>query len=77
MEQRSDEWFKARLGKVTASNVHKIFVGGAGKTRKDYLMKLVLERLTGERVEGFTSGAMQWGIETEPLARSTYEAFGS
>ena len=26
MEQRTDEWFKARLGKVTASKIHDIMI---------------------------------------------------
>ena len=33
-----------------------------------------VEILTGEIPESFTSTAMQWGTDTEPLARSAYEA---
>lgn len=77
MEQRSDEWFAARLGKVTASKVKDVMAKGRGgapsATRQNYMMQLLCERLTGKREEGFTSAAMQRGIDLEPIARSAYE----
>lgn len=76
MDQRSDEWFNARLGKVTASRVADMMSKtktGPSASRKNYRAELVLERLTGQRQEGFTSGAMQWGTDTEPQARAAYE----
>ncbi len=51
MEQRTDEWFQARLGKVTASNVSKIMAKtktGYSADRANYLAQLVCERLTGK-----------------------------
>lgn len=76
--QRSNDWYQARLGKATASRFGDIMaVGAAGKPLagyKNYQAQLVIERLTGKPVdEGFTSGPMQWGIDTEPLARLRYE----
>ena len=77
MEQRSDEWFAARLGKVTASKVKDVMAKGRGgapsATRQNYMMQLLCERLTGKREEGFTSAAMQRGTDLEPIARSAYE----
>lgn len=77
MEQRSDEWFAARLGKVTASKVKDVMAkgrsGAPSATRQNYMMQLLCERLTGRREEGFTSQAMQRGNELEPIARSAYE----
>lgn len=77
MEQRSDEWFAARLGKVTASKVKDVMAKGRGgapsATRQNYMMQLLCERLTGRREEGFTSAAMQRGTDLEPIARSAYE----
>ena len=77
MEQRSDEWFAARLGKVTASKVKDVMAKGRGgapsATRQNYMMQLLCERLTGKREEGFTSAAMQRGTELEPFARMAYE----
>ena len=37
------------------------------------MAQLIVERLTGKPVESFSSSAMQWGTDTEPLARAAYE----
>jgi putative phage-type endonuclease len=47
---------------------------GYGAGRKNYRAELVIERLTGDRQENYTNGAMQWGIDNEPTARLAYEA---
>lgn len=77
IEQRSEDWFAARLGKVTASKVKDVMAKGRGgapsATRQNYMMQLLCERLTGKREEGFTSAAMQRGTELESLARAAYE----
>lgn len=78
MEQRSDEWFQARIGKVTASRIADVCARtktGWGASRKNYMAELVAERLTGTRVEGFTNAAMQWGTDQEPEARIAYEFY--
>lgn len=74
MEQRTDEWYKARLGKVTASKVSAVLAKKDSATRADYLTDLVLERLTGTQQEFYQNEAMQWGTDTEPQARMAYEA---
>lgn len=76
IEQGSAEWFAARLGRITASRVSDVMArtkSGYGAARKNYMMELLCQRLTGNREEGFTSAAMQRGIDMEPLARSAYE----
>lgn len=76
--QGSEEWKQARIGKVTASRVADVTAKtktGWGASRKNYMAELVAERLTGYAAEGFTSGPMQWGTETEPQARIAYEFF--
>lgn len=77
MEQRTEEWIQARLGKVTASRVADVMArtkSGYSASRKNYMAELVCERLTGAQADRFESAAMAWGTETEPLARSAYEA---
>jgi putative phage-type endonuclease len=77
IEQRTDAWFQARLGKVTASKVADIIAktqSGYAASRANYMAQLVCERLTGQKGEGFTNAALQHGIDTEPLARASYEA---
>jgi len=76
IEQRTEEWFQARLGKVTASRVADVMAktkSGPSASRANYMADLIVERLTGQRVEGFTNAAMQWGTDTEPQARAAYE----
>lgn len=76
-EQRTEEWFTARLGKVTASRVNDVMAKtktGYSASRDSYMTQLVLERITQTKAEGFTSQAMQWGVEQEPFARAAYEA---
>jgi len=77
--QYSDAWWAGRLGKVTASRVKDVMAQGRGSapsaSRRNYMMELLCERLTGNRNEGFTSTAMQRGTELEPLARTAYELF--
>ncbi len=75
-EQQSVAWFTARLGKVTASRVKDVMAqtkSGPSASRKNYMMELLCERLTGTRNEGFTSKEMQRGTDLEPVARSAYE----
>ena len=77
MEQRSSEWFAARLGKVTASKVADVIAKtktGYSTSRENYMAQLVCERMTGTQGESFTNTAMQWGTDQEPLARAAYEA---
>lgn len=74
--QGSPEWFAARLGKVTASRVADVIAktkSGYAASRKNYAAELIVERLTGQRQEGFTNAAMQWGADNEPAAREAYE----
>lgn len=76
MDQRTPEWFAARLGKVTASRVADVMAKtakGPGAGRANYMAELLCERLTGQQAERFSNAAMDWGTVTEPQARAAYE----
>lgn len=73
-EQRSPDWFAARLGKATASNFANVLAAKSTAAYRNYRVKLALERMTGKQEEGFQSDAMRQGTEREPLARIAYEA---
>lgn len=76
MDQRTDEWFQARLGKVTASRIVDVMAKtktGYGATRAKYMDQLLDEIVTGQVTSGFSNAAMQHGIDTEPKARAAYE----
>ena len=77
--QRSQEWFKARAGRLTASNAKHITAflksGEEAAARRDYKMQLVTERLTGlPETDGYVNADMQRGIDLEPEAFAAYEA---
>jgi putative phage-type endonuclease len=77
VEQGTPEWFVARLGNVTASRVADVIAktkSGYSASRDNYMAQLICERMTGLVAESFTNSAMQWGTETEPLARAAYES---
>lgn len=75
-EQRTDAWFAARCGLVTASRAKDVMTKGRGsepsKTRQSYIDELVSERLTG-RSESFSNAATDWGQEQEYHAVSAFE----
>ena len=76
MEQRTEEWFNARLGKVTASRIADLMAktkSGYSASRDNYMAQLTIERLTQKPTEGYTNAAMQWGTDQEPFARAAYE----
>lgn len=78
--QRTDEWFHARCGKVTASCVWKVMDrlknGSVSQKNRDYLWQLIAENLTG-RVTGVTAPtvAMQWGLDHEDEARDKFAKY--
>ncbi len=74
MKQGSDEWYRARLGVVTASNFKAILTKGSGKTRANYMRRLAHEIITGSPApQSFESSAMQRGNDLEPQARDVYQ----
>lgn len=78
-EQRSAEWYAARLGRLTASRAGDMLAKRKDKSeaagRRNLRLQLILERLTGESQESsFVSDAMQQGIDREPDAIAAYEA---
>lgn len=77
-EQRTPEWFAARLGRLTASDAKEAFSAvksGEAAGRVKVRCKIVVERLTGVSCEdSYTNAAMQRGLDHEEEARSAYEA---
>jgi putative phage-type endonuclease len=76
-EQRSEEWFRQRLGKVTASRIGDMLKtiknGNWAASRRNYEAQLVTERLTGRSHERFYNNEhMDWGKDQEPAAREAY-----
>jgi YqaJ-like viral recombinase domain len=77
-DQRSPDWFKARLGMLTGSRASDMMATvqkGEAAKRRDLRVQLVLERLTGVSQEnGYVSKDMQYGLDREADAFAAYEA---
>lgn len=90
MEQRSEEWFAERAGKITASCMHIVmlerdrapFKSGPRKGQDkpppkaltDYAYQLAAERLTGKPRKQASGKALAWGQDVEPAAIAAYQA---
>jgi hypothetical protein len=71
-------WFAARCGSVTSSRIADVVAKRKRgddelACRRDLRMTILCERLTGRHTDNYVSPDMEWGIENEPLARTTYE----
>src|SRR5208283_5838496 len=84
VDQRDVDWLKMRIGVTTASRIFDIIdrlkvntkngqKGGYKKSRRDYMVELICERLCGRASEHYVSDFMLRGIEDEDLARAAYE----
>lgn len=74
--QGTPEWKQARCGSLGASRIADAMARtktGWGASRANLMAELICERLTGIPQESYTNAAMQWGIDTEPMARAGYE----
>lgn len=90
MEQRTEEWFAERAGRITASRMADVmterergeFKSGPRKGQPkpqpknlvDYAYQLAAERLTGIPRKQVKAAALTWGREVEPAAMAAYQA---
>ena len=71
-DQRTDEWQKVRLGKLTGSDFHTML--GNSETKKRKLLLKAIERIFGKSDEvQYTNADMQRGVELEEYAILMYE----
>ncbi|MCC7186769.1 MAG: YqaJ viral recombinase family protein [Acidobacteria bacterium] len=79
-QQRSPEWFVARLGHLTSSTSAEMMSKGRkpgeeSAGRRNLRIRLALERLTGTPItSGYQSRAIQDGIDREATSIGAYEA---
>ena len=73
--QMSDQWFALKSGCPGSSSFGRIVTmkGEPSKQRKEYLYQLAGERLIGRQEPGYTSVAMQAGIDREAESRTYFE----
>jgi len=76
MAQRSDAWFAARKGILTASNFGPWLINSgkvAEQARERAICKLIAERANCESAPNYENWAMQRGTELEPQAVAAFE----
>jgi putative phage-type endonuclease len=77
MTQRTPEWFARRAGKFTGSRFADLMAttkSGPSASRRNLIVTLAVERITGTCVETYTNAAMDRGANLEEQARAAYEA---
>jgi hypothetical protein len=79
MEQRTDEWFQIRVGKLTASQAGKMLAttkSGWSVQRQDLRMQIACEKITGFSCETpfVANEAVQRGIDQEDVSVRFYES---
>lgn len=77
--QRSPAWFQARLGRLTGSRAAAMLAttakGEQGAPRRDLVLQLALERVTGRPQDDvYVTQEMRRAMALEPLAVAAYEA---
>lgn len=72
-EQRTDEWYAIRKGKMTASNADTIIANGKGL--ETYIYNLMAEYYSSAEKENYINADMQRGIDLEPEARLEFEFY--
>lgn len=78
IDQQSDDWFKVKLGIISASNIKTVLVKGKGLMgfgagAQTYAKELAGQRITGKRRAHGKFKATEWGNEHEPFCRDIYE----
>lgn len=76
IEQGTEEWAMARMGRLTASVFYKAVArqknGNYYASREEVMADLMAERISMSIMPTFKSPAMQWGIDQEKYARKAY-----
>lgn len=72
--QGTDEWLHVKAGKFGGTSAKLFPVSGMkiGAGLRTAIYEKVAEHVVGPSLDGFTSAAMQRGVELEPLARKRY-----
>ena len=74
--QRSEDWYRARLGVATSSEFHRIVTPAQGNLSKQapgYMYVLLAEWMTGAPLPDYSSDFMERGANLEAEAVSAYE----
>ena len=75
IEQRTGQWFQAKLGVPSASNFDRLLTtrGAISKSREGYMNELIAERITGEPTYHRITDEMAEGTRRESESRQFFE----
>ena len=74
MEQRSEQWFEARLGRITSTRFKTLMMGEGTKGYQDLIAEIASEIMFEESdSEVKMTDDMENGVIREPIARQEYE----
>lgn len=71
IEQQSEEWFKVRSGKMSAS--HAQAISASGKGLESYILEMMAEHYSSAEKEHYSNEHTERGNELENTARGLYE----
>lgn len=72
-DQRTDEWYNIRKGKMTASNASIIATNGKGL--ETYIYSLMADYYSSAEKEHYVNADMQRGIDLEPEAKIEFQFY--
>lgn len=75
VEQGTEDWKAIRRGKMSASRAADLLSevrSGEAAAYRNYRAELLMERLTGTSPERYVTKQMEYGTETEAVARTMY-----
>lgn len=72
-EQRTEDWYNVRKGKMTASNAETIIANGKGL--ETYIYNLMAEYYSSAEKESYINADMQRGIDLEPEAKIEFQFY--
>jgi putative phage-type endonuclease len=73
IDQQSEAWFAVKCGKVSGTRFKALVAGESTDTYKNLVTNITCEIITGKMEETYSNANMEYGIDTEPLARMEYE----
>lgn len=73
IDQHSEAWYEARCGRITGTRFKDLMAGENTQTYKSLVTNICCEILTQTTEPSYVSPAMEYGTETEPIARKMYE----
>lgn len=73
-EQHSEAWFQVRAGRVTGTRFKALMMAESTQGYKDLVTNIACEIITGKTEPTYSNAAMEYGTETEPIARELYSS---